>query len=66
MYNLDRRKKKTYLLGGDGILGNTPAVAEAVGQLKDGEDELAFRRAAFFHACLEGHFLYGGGIGRRG
>lgn len=55
-----------YLLGGDGILGNAPAMAKAVGQLKDGEDKLTFGRAALFHARLEGHFLDGGGIGGRG
>ena len=37
-------------------------MAEAVGQLENGEDQLALQRAPFLLACLEGQLLNHRGI----
>lgn len=42
----------THLLGGDWISRDAPAVAEAVRQFEDGQDELALGGAAFLQARL--------------
>ena len=63
----DRSKTEivtTYLLRRDRILGNSPAMAEAVGQLKDGQDQLSLRRAALLQAGLQRQVLDDGRIGR--
>ena len=49
----------------DGILLGTPAVAEAVPELEDGEDELALSGAAFLDTGAEGRLFDVGGVGSR-
>jgi hypothetical protein len=55
----------TDLLCGDCILGYPPAVAEAVGELKNGEDQLALCRTSLLQTRLERHVLDLGCVGRR-
>lgn len=60
------RRRLVILPRGRRVALHAPAVAEAVGQLVDGEDELALRGAAFLDACAEGLALDGRRVrGRR-
>lgn len=52
-----------YLFGGNGVLVDAPAVTEAVGQFKDGEDEFSLCGATLLKTGFEGELLYGGGVG---
>ncbi len=47
----------THLFRGNGVLLNTPAMAEAVGKLEDGEDKLALSCASFLHTGLQSELL---------
>ena len=47
-----RDAKSTYLLGSYRILGDAPAVAEAIGQLEYGQDQLALCSSSFLHTRL--------------
>ena len=50
-------RSPTYLLRGDGISLDAPAIAEAIRQLKNGQHELALRSTPFVQPGLERHPL---------
>ncbi len=54
-----KASETAYLLGGDWILPNAPAVAEAVSELEDGENQFTLCRTPFLETCLEGQGFYG-------
>lgn len=56
----------TYLLSSDRVLVDAPALAEAVGQLKDRQDQFSFGCTALLEAGLESQALNIGGILRGG
>lgn len=52
----------TYLFGRKRVLLNAPALAKAVGQLKDGQDQLSLGRATLLQSCLESEGLDVGSV----
>jgi len=58
-----QREQQTYLLRGDCILGNSPAMPEAIGQFEDGQDQLALGCPSFLEPGVEGELLDLGRIG---
>jgi hypothetical protein len=56
--------KTTHLLRSNWILGDPPAVTEAIGQFKDGQNELALGGTALLEPGLQREVFDVGGIGR--
>lgn len=55
-------EETTYLLGCDRVFGDSPSVAEAIGQFEDGQHKFSFSRATLFKSSLQSELFDLGGV----